>query len=278
MQRTDPASDALAVARLAALGQATRLDVVRALARAYPAAVPAGDIARLVGATPATLSTHLGLLEDAGLVRSHRDGRRILYAVDPDALNDLRAALPKIAPDHVAAAPVRSLSVLFVCTGNSARSIIAEALLARYGKGRFVAASAGARPSGAVDPEALALLARLGFDTRGLSSKAWLAWSGPEAPAVDLVITLCDEAAGEACPPILGAPLVTHWGVADPVRVPAERRRSAMRDAYRQLAARITALMALPVETLDRQALAAELARIARLDGATPLALVRAAS
>jgi len=162
-----------------------------------------------------------------------------------------------------------TLSVLFLCTGNSARSILAEQLLNERGGGRFRAYSAGSHPKGAVNPLALELLRDKGLPTAGLCSKSWDEFALPGAPHVDVVITVCDDAAGEACPVWPGGPVTVHWGIDDPAATTgsdAEKRR-AFRRAWRALDDRITALTNLPTESMDRAELAEELRRIGRNDG-----------
>ena len=150
----------------------------------------------------------------------------------------------------------RVYNILFLCTGNSARSILAEAIVNHQGKGRFRAFSAGSHPTGKVNPGAIELLEQLQIPTTGLRSKAWDEFALPESPGLDFVITVCDNAAGEVCPVWPGQPMTAHWGVADPAHVEgvAERAR-AFEDAFRVLARRIELLMSLPIESLDRLAL-----------------------
>lgn len=148
-------------------------------------------------------------------------------------------------------------TVLFLCTGNSARSIIAETVLNKTGKGRFRAFSAGSHPSGSVNPNAIALLSRLGFDVAGAWSKSWDAFLGPDAPKLDLVITLCDGVANEVCPVWPGRPIRVHWGMPNPasVRGGPEEVAAAFERAFDVLARRLALLVALPVESLDRASL-----------------------
>jgi arsenate reductase len=157
---------------------------------------------------------------------------------------------------------------LFLCTGNSARSILAEALLAREGRGRFVAHSAGSHPTGAVHPMALELLRGEGLATAGLRSKSWDEFARPEAPALDFVITVCDAAAGEACPFWPGQPMTGHWGVPDPAAATgsASDQKLAFRRVYATLERRVRLFAALPFETLDGPALQREVAEIGRKD------------
>jgi arsenate reductase len=160
----------------------------------------------------------------------------------------------------------RPLNVLFLCTGNSARSIMAEALLNAMGRGRFKAYSAGSRPTGRVNPFALELLQQNGLPVAGLRSKSWDEFARPGAPAMDFVFTVCDSAAGEACPIWPGQPVSAHWGMEDPAAVGGddEKRRAAFRRAYELLQRRIGLLLRLPVADLDRAALAARLNAIGR--------------
>ena len=134
-------------------------------------------------------------------------------------------------------------NVLFLCTGNSARSILAEALLNREGGGRFRAFSAGSRPKGEVHPMALELLRDRGFPVAGLRSKSWDEFARPDAPPLDLIVTVCDNAAGEVCPAWPGHPARAHWGLADPAAVAGDGQRAAFEEAYRLLEARIADLV-----------------------------------
>lgn len=147
--------------------------------------------------------------------------------------------------------------VLFLCTGNSARSIMAEAILNRVGGGRFRARSAGSHPAGAVNPHALDLLARLGYPTAGLRSKSWDEFAGTGGPAFDFIITVCDRAAGEACPVWPGRPTRMHWSIPDPAAAtgPEAQIALAFADAFRMLKRRIDLLTSLPVDKLDDAAL-----------------------
>ena len=148
-------------------------------------------------------------------------------------------------------------NVLFLCTGNSARSILAEALIDHWGKGRFKGYSAGSFPKGAVHPLALDLLEKAHLDTRGLRSKSWDEFAKPGAPVMDFVFTVCDQAAGQVCPVWPGNPVTAHWGVPDPVAVegPETEKIRAFRYAYQALETRIKLFTSLRLETLDRLAL-----------------------
>jgi arsenate reductase len=147
--------------------------------------------------------------------------------------------------------------VLFLCTGNSARSILAEAYLNQVARGRYRGYSAGSHPTGRVNPFALELLARSGLATSGLRSKSWDEFAQAGAPAIDYVVTVCDSAAAEVCPVWPGGPLTAHWGVPDPAAFADsdEEKRRAFKDAFTVLARRIDLLLALPVEKLDERAL-----------------------
>lgn len=151
----------------------------------------------------------------------------------------------------------RSYNVLFLCTGNSARSILAEAALNEWGKGKFNAFSAGSYPKSQVHPLAMELLEQLRFPTNGLRSKSWDEFAKPGAPDMDFIFTVCDNAAGEVCPVWPGHPVTAHWGMQDPAAVEGtdEQKRAAFKKAFRELEARIRALASLPIATLDREGL-----------------------
>ena len=157
-------------------------------------------------------------------------------------------------------------NVLFLCTGNSARNILAEVLLNPLGQGQFNAYSAGSFPKGAVHPLAVELLERLRLPTTGLRSKSWKEFARPGAPAMDFVFTVCDQAAGEICPIWPGNPITAHWGVPDPAAVEGteDQRKRAFRDAHHQLDARIRLLIALPIDKLDRMNLKRRVDEIGR--------------
>ena len=141
--------------------------------------------------------------------------------------------------------------ILVLCTGNSARSILAEVLINELAAGRIVADSAGSKPVGAVNPGAIDVLARNGHATNGLQSKSWDFFTGDEAPDMDLVITVCDNAAGESCPLWPGSPVTVHWGIPDPASVADNQRAQAFDVAYASLRSRIEALIELPIEDFD---------------------------
>jgi protein-tyrosine-phosphatase/DNA-binding transcriptional ArsR family regulator len=271
---------------LTALAQAHRLQVVRLLLRQAPDGLPAGQIGACLGLSPSTLSSHLAQLERAGLLRSWRVHQRIFYAADTEGfqrlLTFLTAECCEGAPERCGYAPldgapspatmppdlVRAaqrvsrgeatvFNVLFLCTGNSARSILAECLLNRLGHGKFQAYSAGSHPKGTVHPYAIELLRQYGYPTDHLRSKSLDAFTGPEAPPLDFVFTLCDEAAQEVCPVWPGQPLTAHWGIPDPAVVdgPEAVKRLAFVDTMRILHRRIDLLVHLPMAKLDHLSL-----------------------
>ena len=156
------------------------------------------------------------------------------------------------------------LNVLFLCTGNSARSILAEALMNRLGQGRFRAYSAGSMPRGEINPHSRPLVRELGFEAEAFRSKSWDEFASPGAPGIDFVITVCDNAAGEVCPIWPGGPMTAHWGIPDPAEATGsdEDIAVAFRQAARRLSDRIELLLALPLDVLDRASLQRELNNI----------------
>lgn len=165
-------------------------------------------------------------------------------------------------------------NVLFLCTANSARSILAESILRKDGAGRFNAFSAGSRPGGKVNPLAVRVLESFGYPVNGLRSKDWDEFAGAGAPQMNFVFTVCDNAAGEACPVWPGQPVTAHWGIADPAAAAGTEleREAAFVTAFKQMRNRISLFCALPVESLDRMALKARLQEIGAAEGATLLA------
>jgi len=165
----------------------------------------------------------------------------------------------------------RVFNVLFLCTGNTARSILAESILTRDGAGKFRAFSAGSHPKGVVNPFALKVLESFNYPTEGARSKSWDEFSGPDAPKMDFVFTVCDNAAGEACPYWPGQPMTAHWGIEDPAAVEGTdlEKERAFVTAFRYLKNRISAFAALPIASLDKLTLQAKVSGIGRLEGAT---------
>jgi arsenate reductase len=169
------------------------------------------------------------------------------------------------------AAETKPFNVLFLCTGNSARSIMAEAILNKLGAGKFCAYSAGSQPKGQVNPSTIQLLHSLGYETSGFRSKSWNEFAQPGAPTLDFAFTVCDNAAGETCPVWPGQPMTAHWGIPDPAEAkgsPAEIAL-AFKDAYRMLFQRIGIFTALPLRSLDQLSLQNKLREIGRMEGAT---------
>jgi ArsR family transcriptional regulator, arsenate/arsenite/antimonite-responsive transcriptional repressor / arsenate reductase (thioredoxin) len=273
-----------AIEALAALAQEHRLAVFRLLIREGASGLPAGEIADRVAIPSSTLSRHLAHLEQAQLLRSWRVKRQIYYAVDIDGTRRLIAFLteeccqgrPDICGYEGAesccdeADPVaggkqgkardmtnKLYNVLFLCTGNSARSIIAESVLNRYGQGRFKAFSAGSHPTGRVHPYALDLLKHQNYPTTELRSKCWAEFAGPGAPQLDFAFTVCDNAANEVCPVWPGQPMTAHWGVPDPAAVegPEAVKRVAFANAMRMLTQRISIFTSVPLTSLDKLSL-----------------------
>jgi arsenate reductase len=160
----------------------------------------------------------------------------------------------------------QSFNVLFLCTGNSARSIMAEAILNKAGAGKFRAYSAGSQPKGQVHPETIRLLQGLGYDTSGFRSKSWNEFAKPGAPPLDFAFTVCDNAAGETCPVWPGQPMTAHWGIPDPAEAKGNAAEIALafKDAYRMMFQRIGIFTALPLRSLDRMSLHSKLKEIGR--------------
>ncbi|MGV7207589.1 arsenate reductase ArsC [Oxalobacteraceae bacterium A2-2] len=155
-------------------------------------------------------------------------------------------------------------NVLFLCTGNSARSIMAEALVTTMGKGRFRGYSAGSQPNGAVNPFAIEQVATTGYPVDGLRSKSWDEFGAPDAPQMDFIVTVCDNAAGETCPYWPGHPMSAHWGFEDPAAVTGteEQKREAFHRIFRQIMARISIFVGLPLHMLDKNAIQHEIRAI----------------
>ncbi len=167
--------------------------------------------------------------------------------------------------------PDRTFNVLFLCTGNTARSVLAEGILRKLGAGKFNAFSAGSQPKGVVNPFALKTLEAFGFPVDGYRSKSWDEFAVPGAPKMDFVFTVCDSAAGESCPVWPGQPMTAHWGIEDPAAVEGSDldKERAFADAFRYMKNRISAFIALPVHTLDNLSLTAKLKDIGRMYGAS---------
>lgn len=273
-----------AASAFAALGQETRLDLLRALLAAGPNGLPAGDIAARLGVPPSTLSFHLRALDQAGLIAATRQGRSLIYAAQVDRLRALLAFLADACcdgdparcgdlhrlfdtPRENARMIPASFNVLFLCTRNSARSIMGEAILNDIGQGRFHAFSAGSEPMprGPL-PEVLAQLKAMGHDVSGLRSKSWDAFTGPDAPQMDFVIALCDTLNLQACPDFEGTHVTAAWPLPDPAKFSGSEteRATLLNELYAALHRRLTIFASLPFATLDRMALKARLDELAR--------------
>lgn len=253
---------------LTALGHPGRLAVFRLLARRAPHGVRPSEIAGALDLKANTLSAYVTTLTRAGLLLTWREGRSVYYGVNVDRIgalvdflvNDCCRGRPELCAPLAARslerlarhdAAGRPLEVLFVCTGNSARSIFAEAILNAEGRGRFRAHSAGTNPAKRVRPEATKVLKARGHETKGLAPKSLAAFEGPGAPRMDAVITVCDRAANEDCPPLPGLPVTAHWGVPDPAATGAKDRDEAFEAAYEALAERIRRFLASATGELD---------------------------
>lgn len=259
----------------ATLGHPGRLAVFRLLMRFAPRGVRPTEIAAALGMKPNTLSHHLADLAASGLVEVSRQGRSRHYRAALDATEALVGYLAldvgRARPDLLSpllqarkATPGSTFNVLFICSGNSARSIFAEALLRDLGKGRFSAHSAGTRPGSSLNACTLVTLAQNGHSLDGLHAKHVSEFQHPAAPQMDFVFTVCDTAATEECPPWPGLPLAGHWGLPDPVKAEGTDAEKALvfTRTYDALRRRITAFTDLPFEALDRLALQARIDRI----------------
>jgi ArsR family transcriptional regulator, arsenate/arsenite/antimonite-responsive transcriptional repressor / arsenate reductase (thioredoxin) len=266
------------IAALAALAQETRLDIFRALVERGSEGMPAGEIGERLKLPSPTLSFHLNQLRHSGLVTSRRQSRRIIYGAKFRTMNSLIEYLTdncSAGPADNAihgrpkgGAPEREFNVLFLCTNNSARSIMAECAMNRWGADRFHAFSAGSKPRGAVHPITLGVLNELKYETGNLRSKDWNEFAQPDSPPLDFVFTLCDRAAAEICPTWPGQPIRAHWGVQDPVAVAGTSgaTRKAFVKVYTELEQRIRIFTALPIERLERFALERWVAEIGKLN------------
>jgi arsenate reductase (thioredoxin) len=167
--------------------------------------------------------------------------------------------------------PDRTLNVLFLCTGNTARSILAESILRKEGRGRLQSFSAGSQPKGTVNPFAIRVLGDMGYPTDDLRSKSWQEFARPGAPVMDFVFTVCDNAAGEACPVWPGQPMTAHWGIEDPAAVEGTdlQKEAAFVEAFRYLKNRIAIFTSLPFSSIDSLSLGTKLRDIGRIEGAT---------
>lgn len=254
-----------ASALFSTLGHPGRLSVYRLIMRHMPQAVRPTEISQALGLKQNTLSHYLADLESVGLIVSTREGRSILYSI---ALPHARNLIDFLARDCCRGRPdlcdliitradpemtQRPYNVLFICSGNSARSIFAEAILNGIEGGRFQAFSAGTRPGTSLNPFAVELLERNGYDVSPLRSKHISEFEAADAPHMDFVFTVCDAAADEECAPWPGQPITAHWGLPDPVKATGNDAEKALAfaEAFRTLNKRITNFSALSLENLD---------------------------
>jgi len=254
------------VAQLSALAHPQRLSVYRLLMRRYPHHVPAGEIGTILDIRPSTLSGYLSDLSEAGLIQQERRGTSLRYAAVIDAAEGLTDYLWRdcCRGRTLPAQPERAgrvRNVLFLCSGNSARSLMGEAILRKLAGRRFEVFSAGTKPRSAPNPQAIAMLRELGHDTSNLYSKSADIFLEPDAPRMDFVITVCDRAASAECPVWPGAPVQAHWAVPDPVEIATPE---AYAEAYLTLHTRIEALADLPAD-LPRAELQRAVDRIAQI-------------
>ena len=272
-----------AIDGLGSLAQPTRLSAFRQLLAAHPESLAAGEIARLCEVPHNTMSTHLGILSRAGLIAVERQGRVMNYRADvrafrgllrfltrdccngrPDLCGDLARLLPEETEETEETAMTAAFNVLFLCTHNSARSIMAEALLDKIGKNRFRAYSAGSEPAREPLPEVIARLKVLGHDVTRLRCKSWNEFTGLDAPRMDFVIALCDTVHGQFCPE-LGEKFVTAaWPLPDPAKFtgsPSERT-ALLNELYGMIRRRIEIFTSLPFASLDKMAVKARLDEI----------------
>jgi len=277
-----------ALIAFAALSQDTRLDAFRLLIKAGDKGMAAGEIATALSARQNTMSANLSVLAQAGLLRSERQGRSIRYFADLEGIRGLlgflledccggnpSACQPFIAEiAHTCEKDARMSAdlknVLFLCTGNSARSLIAEAVINREGIGKFRGFSAGSQPKGAPHPQTLDILKRENHDVSKLRSKSWDEFAGPDAPQMDFVFTVCDNAANEECPYWPGQPMTAHWGLPDPAAATGTEAEVALAfaDTYRMLRNRISIFTSLPLASLDRMSLQTSLDEIGQVQDA----------
>lgn len=280
-----------AIEGFASLGQPTRLEALRRLLSVYPDSLLAGEIARHCDVPHNTMSNHLSVLARAGLVVAEKNGRTVSYRADVTGFRGLidflahdccggkpelcghfplapATSAPEPSPDILAPA----FNVLFLCTQNSARSIMAEALLQRIGGGRFRAYSAGSDPAKSPLPEVIDRLKHLGHNVTHLRCKSWNEFTGPEAPRMDFVIALCDTPHGQFCPD-LGTKFVTGaWPVPDPAQFTgsASERTTLLNELYAMIRRRLEIFISLPFASLDRMALKARLDEIGDTNRLSP--------
>lgn len=257
-----------------ALAQESRLGVLRLLLEQGPNGLSPAQLIDRLGVPASTMSFHLAALERAGLIGSTRQGRQILYAARiaalrellvflteaccggrPELCGDIAELLPPLPDESPSMTP--AFNVLFVCTRNSARSIMAEAILTQVGGGRFKAYSAGSAPAANPMPEVVDKLRAIGHDVSGLHCKSWNAFTGPEAPRMDFVLTLCDTDNAQTCPDLGDRVITGAWSLPDPAKFTGSdvERSALLNELYASLHRRIRIFVSLPFEKLERLAL-----------------------
>lgn len=271
--------EASALEGFGSLAQPTRLAAVRHLLAAHPGSLPAGEIARLCEVPHNTMSSHLSILSRAGLISAEKDGRSMNYRADIDGFRGLLEFLsrdccngrPELCGDAfdlpseaTGKFMTPAFNVLFLCTKNSARSIIAEALLEKIGRGRFRAYSAGSEPAAEPVPEVIERLKALGHDVLHLHSKSWDEFRGPDAPRMDFIIALCDAPNNQFCPDFGNQFVTGAWPLPDPAQFtgsPTERT-TLLNELYAMIRRRLEIFTSLPFDALDRMAIKARLDEI----------------
>lgn len=273
--------ETLIPSRLDTLGHPQRLAIFRLLMRRYPDRVPAGELADALGLKASTLSAYLSSLMQAGLVTQERVATSLRYSID---MKEVRRTFDYLLLDCCRgrpefcspvsmlldmgshAMPDRKFNVLFICTGNSARSIFAESILRKTAGDRFNVYSAGTRPGSKLNPFAVQVLQDKGHDISAMRSKDVSEFSGPDAPHFHFVFTVCNQAANEECPAWEGQPVTGHWGMPDPVKAEGNDAQKALafQEAYGALKQRIDLFTALNIESLSRLALQARIDDIVR--------------
>ncbi|WP_296426295.1 helix-turn-helix domain-containing protein [Yoonia sp.] len=264
--------ETLIPSRLSTLGHPQRLALFRLLMRRYPDRVPATELAQALGLKPNTLSTYVNALKQVGLISQERVGTSLRYGINLDAaretiaylLHDCCRGRPDICVSNANPTPNgdssmtdRKYNVLFICTGNSARSIFAESILRDISGDRFVAHSAGTKPRSDLNPFAIDVLKQKGHDVSVLRAKNISEFQASNAPCFDFVFTVCDQAANEECPSWQGQPVSAHWGLPDPVKVEGSdaEKSLAFHQTYGALRNRMIGFTALPLASLDRMSL-----------------------
>ncbi|MEL6807653.1 MAG: ArsR family transcriptional regulator [Pseudomonadota bacterium] len=272
--------------QLSTLAHAPRMAVFRLLMRRYPDALPAGEISVVLGFKASTTSVYLAALSGAGLIRQDRAGTSLRYSVDMHGTRSMVAQLfddccngrPDLCPPGLRDPWKGSTSmsdtkqnVLFICTGNSARSIFAEAIMRHEAGERFNVYSAGTKPHSELNPFAVEMLDQKGLDIAPLRAKNIAEFQSEDAPVMDFVFTVCDQAANEECPAWHGQPISAHWGLPDPVKATGTdaEKRLAFQQTFGAMRNRIIAFSALPLETLTRASLQHEVDAIGRNEETT---------